>query len=145
MRQITLGVLRGVVKTSPVDSGRFRGNWQVSVGAPTVGPIERLDKGGDATIAVESQNIGGAGSITWIVNNVPYAEVIEYGGYPNPPKRGTWVRGKLGRLRKDGTRRKNGAGHYEINSAGGYSKQAPAGVVRITMARVQEFVRDSER
>ncbi len=135
-RAITLAVLRSVVYMSPVLSGRFRGNWQVSVGFPIEAPIERLDKDGGTTLAVESGNVGGAGTVTFINNNVPYSEVIEYGQYPNPPKRGTWVKAA-------GKGKRRVPGHFEINTIGGYSTQEPAGVVRVTMARIQELIRES--
>ncbi len=45
VREITKSVLRSVIFLSPVLSGRFRGNWQVSVGFPVDGPIERLEGG----------------------------------------------------------------------------------------------------
>lgn len=51
-----------------------------------------------------------------IFNKVPYIGVLEYGLFPNPPKEGT---GK---------------------TVGGYSTQAPAGMVGITIAEFPQIV-----
>jgi hypothetical protein len=58
--------------------------------------------------------------------------VLEYGGFPNPPKFGSWKRGEAGP-----------AAHV----TGGFSMQAPQGMVRITArefaAEVQRRVNDT--
>jgi hypothetical protein len=53
----------------------------------------------------------------FIVNNLPYIAVLEYGGYPNPPS--DPVHGK---------------------TIGGYSKQAPQGMVRVTAVELKPLV-----
>ncbi|WII95988.1 hypothetical protein LU276_04015 [Moraxella haemolytica] len=60
-------------------------------------------------------------------NNLPYAGVIEHGGYPNPVQYGTWRKEK---------------GMYEVRSVGGYSYQAPHGVYAMG---VQAFMAALER
>lgn len=137
VRGVTLGLFRGVILGSPVDEGRFRGNWQTSVGQPAEGTLDQVDKSGAAAIAAILANMGGAGSQTWMTNNLPYSEVLEFGEYPNPPKRGTWVKAA-------GRGKRRVAGHFEIRSIGGYSKQAPAGMVRVNMARIAEILKATE-
>jgi len=92
--------LRGVVLLTPVDEGRAR-----------------------ASRAVFPGSLVGLGlwQTVWITSSLPYIEVLEYGGYPDPPLRGSWNP----RLRR-----------YEVKSAGGFSRQAPRGMVRITYAAV---------
>jgi hypothetical protein len=133
VRAITLALFSGIIKATPVDpggdiaghvGGRARGNWQTSVGSPAAGVIETVDPTGATAIAGVLANMGGAGKVTWLTNNLPYISVLEFGGYPDPVKRGTRL--------KDGG--------YEIRSVGGYSRQAPAGMIRINMARVQQIV-----
>lgn len=96
-----------IVRKTPVDTGRARANWNISVGHPdtstttstrkTPKPMSSLpDPKGDESI--------------FICNNLDYIEKLEYGGFPNPPK-------------KDGGKTING-----------YSKQAPAGMVGVTLA-----------
>ena len=35
VQKIGIDALKNVVKKSPVDTGRFRGNWQTTIGTPT--------------------------------------------------------------------------------------------------------------
>lgn len=138
VRAITLELFRSIILATPVDTGRARGNWQTSVGSPKTGIVARLDPTGQAALGEVVANLGGAGTVTWLANNLPYIAVLEYGEYPNPPKLGTYVpkdRRKKARADGDVTQA------YEIRSAGGYSKQAPYGMVRVNFARVSEIVR----
>lgn len=98
IRKISLDIFRRVIMKSPVDEGRFKGNWQVAIGSIPAGTLDIDDKSGTATLArvtAETLNLK-AGDTIYLVNNLSYARRLEYG----------------------------------------HSKQAPAGVVRIT---VQEF------
>ena len=47
-----------------------------------------------------------------MTNNLPYIQKLEYGGYPNPAKTGD-------------------------KTVNGYSKQAPAGMVRISLEQIK--------
>ena len=135
LRSIALEVLRRVVLRSPVDTGRLRGGWVVGLGSMPTGGGGRDPHGrGARTIERGWGQIARAkmGQNIYIVNNIPYVLTIEYGQYPNPPKRGTYV--KSGRIRGGVV----GPGHV-ILSAGGFSKQAPQGMVRIS---VREVVRE---
>jgi hypothetical protein len=136
-RAITLALFSGIIKATPVDAGgdiaghvggRARGNWQTSVGTPATGTVDSLDASGANAIGQISANMGGAGKVTWLTNNLPYIAVLEFGLYPNPPKHGTRLKG----------------GGYEIRSIGGYSRQAPAGMIRINMARIGEIIRNAK-
>lgn len=92
-----------IIKRSPVDSGRFRGNWQATIGSPASGQLSSIDSNGSATSA-NAANVANrleAGSIFYLTNNLPYGERLEYG----------------------------------------YSKQAPAGMVRVTLAEYEKILR----
>jgi hypothetical protein len=98
VRKVALDLFSRVITKSPVDTGRFKGNWQVAIGSIPAGTVEINDKAGTATIAkvtAEALNMR-AGEVIYLVNNLPYARRLEYG----------------------------------------HSKQAPAGMVRIT---IEEF------
>ena len=73
-------VAQGVVMGSPVDTGRFRGNWQFGKVLPQ-GVLPTLDTSGAAAIArIAGQTVGvKAGGEVWVVNNLPYAGKLEYG------------------------------------------------------------------
>lgn len=120
IRKVSLELLKGVVLMSPVGNpdlwkhpvkgyvgGRFRGNWQVSIGVPAAGALDLTDRNGAATIskgAAVITNVRADESI-WLVNNLAYARRIEYG----------------------------------------WSKQAPAGCVRVTVARFQSLIEKTIR
>lgn len=101
-QKVVIDVGGTLIRLSPVDTGRFKANWQFSTSTPGNGNLDDYDKSGSQTIA---KIVSDAGSLTYgqtsyIYNNLPYAIPLEYG----------------------------------------YSNQAPAGMVRITVARFQEIV-----
>jgi hypothetical protein len=81
VRKIALDVFTNVILMSPVDTGRFRGNWQVAIGTMASGTLEINDKDGTATIGkVQAETMGlKAGQTIFLVNNLPYAQALEYG------------------------------------------------------------------
>lgn len=108
--RIAMEVLSGVVLMTPVDTGRARANWLTGEGVPVTIPTESVDKAGGSTISDGEAVISGAAPFSkiWLTNNLPYIGVLEHGGYPG-----------------DGPK-----------TSGGYSIQAPQGMVAVTIARV---------
>jgi len=97
-----------IIKDTPVDTGRLRGNWMASVNKRHNRTTKRTDSTGNSTIGQISQDIQlmGLGHTFYLMNNLPYAERIEYG----------------------------------------YSGQAPQGMVRKNIARLQSMLdRQSKR
>lgn len=88
VRAITFSLFREVVMRSPVDTGRFKGNWQVSQGTPVRGTLTTTDASGGVTIANIAAGIGGAGSVTYLANNLPYAQRLEYDGWSGQARQG---------------------------------------------------------
>lgn len=109
IRQVSIKLFSAIILGSPVDTGRFRMNWQAAGRSPETGTVTGVDKTGTTSINKMASVI--VGLKDWyeftLANNLPYANVIEYGGYP-------------------------GEGP---NTTGGYSKQAPSGVVRVNVKR----------
>ena len=112
------GLYSSIVKKTPVDTGRARGNWNITVGVDDYTQSENVtpkfhssnevpDPKGDETI--------------YISNNLPYITKLEYGGYPNPPKGGS---GK---------------------TVNGYSRQAPEGMVGVTLANNENIFNSAVR
>jgi hypothetical protein len=86
-RVATLELFSGVIKATPVDTGRARGNWQTAPGSPAAGETERLDKsGGEAIAEVEAKTPQGAGQITYLSNNLPYIVPLEEGSSKQAPQ-----------------------------------------------------------
>jgi hypothetical protein len=112
LRGTALAMFGQVVQRTPVDTGRLRGNWQVELNNIPRSTVKQTPSGaisqGNAEI-----NRSKANDAIYIINNLPYARVVEYGLYPDGP-----------------------------NTAGGYSRQSPQGMVRVTVA---EFRREVEK
>lgn len=142
-RKLLLGALSGVVERTPVDTGRARGNWQVTQDSPSTSVIESFDRSGSQSQAVATAAIGRLSPFAraFISNNLPYIGVLEYGGYP-PPSEGPKRTRAFKFVTKDGKRRKvnltaktrarESALAGPKVTAQGFSIQAPNGMVRIT-------------
>ena len=63
IRKSTIELFGRVVKMTPVDTGRAKGNWQCTVGSPATDEIDRLDKSGSTVMAEVKQNVPKAGKI----------------------------------------------------------------------------------
>tara|TARA_R110002153_G_C13252721_1_gene491759 strand:- start:125 stop:571 length:447 start_codon:yes stop_codon:yes gene_type:complete len=79
--------LRVIIMATPVDEGRVRNNWFLTVGSASGSSGRAKDKGGNGSMSSLSD------IPSWILNkeifftnNIPYIETLEYGGYPNPSK-----------------------------------------------------------
>ncbi|MDN8612796.1 HK97 gp10 family phage protein [Variovorax ginsengisoli] len=94
---------QGVILKSPVDTGRFRANWQFGIDVQNTTTTETTDKSGRQTLGgimaqVRANVVGDAArGVFWISNSLPYGHRLEFEGW---------------------------------------SKQAPAGMVRITLAEL---------
>ncbi|MCT8948403.1 HK97 gp10 family phage protein [Pseudomonas iridis] len=81
VRVIAMAMLNEIVLRSPVDTGRFRGNNIVTVGAPVYTATESLDPSGGLTITRGLAAMTGLEPYTqvFIQNNLPYAAKLEDG------------------------------------------------------------------
>ena len=119
LRSASIKLFSAIITESPVDTGRFRANWMVSNGQSSTATTNEVDlsKDGENTKKKVEQYITGVKDVYafTLANNLPYAHVIEYGGYPG-----------------DGP-----------NTVGGFSKQAPQGVVRVNIARFEQLLNEA--
>lgn len=105
-RAIVLELFGSVIKDTPVDTGRAKGNWQTTIGAPASGMVDRLGES-EALADVSQQTASfGAGKVIYLSNNLPYIYRLEYDGW---------------------------------------SKQAPGGMLRKNVARIQSIVAKAAR
>lgn len=123
-RHMGLAALKGVVFETPVDTGRARGNWQATIGAQATSVLDVEDKEGSSTISANEGTVLSAKpyTVTWITNNLPYIEVLEFGLF-DPPNPGP-------------SKQKRQEGKTLVK--GGFSRKAPGGMVRITLARLEK-------
>jgi len=87
---IAMDSLRGIVKKSPVDTGRFRGNWIVSKNRMNPAKVNTADKTGTSSITRGTQTIETfeykKDKSIIIQNNLPYANRLENGWSRQAPK-----------------------------------------------------------
>jgi len=81
VRGTLFGLSSRIIKESPVDTGRFRGNWQASIGSPAPSTTSRLDSTGAGSINDVAVTVQGLklGQTFYLANNLPYARRLEYG------------------------------------------------------------------
>lgn len=86
--EVEIEVMTLVIIRSPVDEGRFRGNWQTSVGSAVTGEIDRI--GAQPSIE-EMQSVVRAlrgGRVSFISNNLPYGRRLEFEGWSDQAPHG---------------------------------------------------------
>jgi len=100
VKKVAFEVLKGVVQMSPVDTGRFKGNWQVGIVSQVTTTIDNQDKSGASTLSSGLAQINQMqlGQTVYITNNLPYARRLEFDAW---------------------------------------SKQAPQGMVAVTLANIE--------
>ena len=124
-KQIAYDFVENIVNLTPADEGYAKAGWVVSNGAPSDEVPSTPDPTGDSTIskgkavAARARGFG----VTWITSSVPYILVLDQGGFvpmdPGPSKKGG----------HDGSRK------GQVLVAGGYSLQAPHGMVDVSIHR----------
>lgn len=87
VRKVSLDLFFRVIEKSPVDTGRFKSNWQVSINSIPQGTLATFDKSGASSLArVRAASVGfAAGQIIYLVNNLEYARALEYGHSKQAP------------------------------------------------------------
>jgi len=114
-------VFESVTMKTPVDTGAARQNWLVTLNAETDECDENKTTGN--VLAEGGAVIQGAKGDDKILiqNNLPYVPCLEYGLYPNPPKKGGVTRNGLPK------------------TVGGFSSQAPHGMIGLTLAKANQL------
>ncbi len=80
-QRVMIKVGTSIIRLSPVDTGRFRGNWQFTVDTPASASLDNYDPDGHETIAklvADVQHLS-YGQTAYLVNNLIYAISLEYG------------------------------------------------------------------
>jgi hypothetical protein len=81
---ICLNLFGAVVMSTPVLTGRLRGNWQCSLNTAITDPAETEDKAGTETIRKLTAVVNGStlnDTTVMLSNNLPYAYRIEFDGW----------------------------------------------------------------
>lgn len=98
VRAITFALFREVIRRTPVDTGRLKGNWQTTTSAPATGTLETTDKSGAKAIVAIAAGMGGWGGTSYLTNNLPYAHRIEYDGWSHTKAPSGMVRVAFARI-----------------------------------------------
>lgn len=121
-RGVAIDLFSKVVIRTPVDIGTLRANWRPSVNKPNKSKTKKTDPSGQETIALIKKKFEKARGDRFILtNNLPYAPIVEYGLYPSK------------------------GGGETAKTINGYSKQAPKGMVRVTLAEFLAAIRKKAR
>lgn len=81
LQTIVMKIGESVVHLSPVDTGLFKGNWQLTIDGTTNSSLLREDKDGFVTLAdmANAVNSFSSGQIAYIQNHILYGDDLEYG------------------------------------------------------------------
>lgn len=88
-RKIAIDLDSRVVLSTPVDTGRARGNWFPSINTPSNRVDESAsDQSGSSAISAITATALGAplGSVIWLTNNLPYILPLENGHSKQAPQ-----------------------------------------------------------
>jgi len=110
------------VQGTPVDTGELRSGWHISLGSPTFQNVRGSDLLRDLVAA--TTNVADWAKPIYLQNNMPHAEVIEYGQFV-PPDPGPSKDPRPGRKGR-------------ILVSGGFSVQAPSGVLGDVAAAISQ-------
>ena len=117
-RDVVIEVGTSAIRISPVDTGHFSGNWQLTIGSETSSEIPGNGRSGALSSIISKASTLTAGQVAYILNHVEYGYDLEYGTYNGPTAKVT---------------------------SEGFSRQAPEGMVRITEARFIPIVEEAVR
>ena len=120
LKSIYFKTLAAIVEMTPADTGRARQGWFLTVHNPT----SSIAGGGVSQLTKMPKNV--LGKKIYFTNNTSYINVLEYGGFPSPVKKGSYDK-----ISKS----------YIKLSANGFSKQAPNGFVRVNLKKAQTRIK----
>ncbi len=130
MTETTVNMFGAVIEMTPVgpfeiSAGWTKAAWIVSYDKPsTAGPGQPQPNRNRNDVERAPPKHFSKGGSAFLTNNQEHINVLEYGGYPVPVKMGTRLP----------------SGDFEIRSSGGFSKQAPKGMVRINLSKLSRFL-----
>ena len=118
-RAVVFALFRDVIKKSPVDTGRFKGNWFITENAPAnssrIATDTSLAGGVGPVSTAELEGISTKFTVDYLTNNLVYGPLLEFGGYNHA------------------TDKTNGSG---------FSRQAPFGMIRITLRQFRKIAKE---
>ncbi len=83
-RKVTADMFARVVQRSPVDTGRFKANWNVQYGAPDYSTTASTAASRGTAQAQKALTLP-VGGVVYLSNGLPYARRLEYGWSQQAP------------------------------------------------------------
>jgi hypothetical protein len=116
-------IFNNVVARTPVDTGAARQDWLVTLNSEdhSFDPSKHKGQHGLSKGEKVIDNAKGDDTI-FIQNNAPYINMLEYGGYGKRDENGNLIEPSNG-----------------PKTVNGFSRQAPHGMVGVTMAKAQQL------
>jgi len=114
LRVAVINTWSGIIKSTPVDEGRARGNWFIGSSVTSKLTDDKNKSGG---YVAESLPFNMFGKKLFMFNNLPYINLLEFGGY--------------------------GSKDTQKTNSKGFSKQAPSGMVRINLKRLPSALKSA--
>ena len=87
-KKIMIELFNRVIQKSPVDTGRFRANWNCSIGSPDLSTSQAIDPSGSGAISKATSTVVSYtlnGQSVFLTNNLPYADRLENGWSDQAP------------------------------------------------------------
>lgn len=78
---VYIRLFSAVILDTPVDTGRARGNWQISTTAPATGEVYNNDRSGRSAIALVNSFKIKNNRVVYLTNNLPYINRLEFDGH----------------------------------------------------------------
>ena len=90
VRKLTLDIFGDLLASSPVDTGRFRANWVVSVSQPArriLWAMSNIGKQMQVQLDLAAKRVAqtDGSEVIWITNNLPYAVPLNEGWSKQAP------------------------------------------------------------
>jgi len=87
-KKVVFDALNKILMRTPVDTGRARGNWQVSIANYPFGEVRSTDRGGGTTTQKGAAALANLTpfQVVYIANNLPYIQALENGSSKQSPQ-----------------------------------------------------------
>ena len=127
LKGVYLSGLGNVIAGTPADEGIHRNSWFLTVGVASNSTTTSKNKiGANSIRQLRKMPAVVLGKKLYFTNNAPAINILEYGGFPSPVKRGSYIKASKS---------------CEILSVRGFSKQAPNGWVRAALIAMANKIR----
>lgn len=80
-RRVIIELFSAIIRETPVDTGRLRSNWQITLRSPATGTLGIRDVSAVIAEAEAAVNASKGDDVVIMRNNLPYAYRIEYEGW----------------------------------------------------------------